>query len=126
LEGKINPKNVASAIELIYFTQCPKGTGVQIKNEIVFRCRLATNLDDLDEAEVTMDPNQLTVIHKEFRNRGKSLISIDYADFVQRANETVAQKIHFKHALGFSLDIALLQYDSPYEFEPSQLQLSPN
>lgn len=126
LQGQVDPKNVASAIDLIYFAQCPKGTGLQVKNEILYRCRPATKLHDLDEAEVKVNPNQLTVIGKEFRNHGKTLVTIDYRDFVRHGDQIVARKIHFKHALGLSLDIALLQYESPYKFDRSQLQLSPD
>ncbi len=122
--GKLDPERMARVIDLVYFAECPQGSGVATADRYLYRCAVESLDGDVDSMEMELDRRTLAVIAKRFDRAGERQASARFEGYRDSADLPVASRIRFEHRNGFSLDIALIEYRAPFEFGDDLLELT--
>lgn len=119
-KGKLDPLHVARAIEWTYFSMC-EGGGERRGDRFVYRC--AVSGGEPDTLEVDLDPRRLCVTEKRFLKGGEVVLRVSYEDLEPFGAEWLARRVHLQGREGYSVDIALVQYDPGFAFDDARLAL---
>jgi hypothetical protein len=125
IEGRLDPKYVARAIELAYFADCPAGAPLVSEDGPLdrYRCPVAPQDSDVDLMEETIDSRTLSPASKVFSRGGQTQVTIRYDDVRPHGEIWLASKIHQELVAGPSIDIALVEYHAPADFGEEALVL---
>ena len=119
-KGKLDPLHVAHAIEWTYFSMCDGG-GERKGERFVYRC--AVSGGEPDTLEVDLDPKRLCVTEKRFLKGGELVLKVTYDELEPFGAEWLARRVHLQGREGYSIDIALVQYDPAFAFDDARLKL---
>ncbi len=118
IQGKLDPRHVARAIELVYFVDCPPGSTLVARDGPVdrYRCAVSSPEGDVDELEMSVDSRTLSPVAKVFLKGGTPEVTVRYGDVRRFGDVWLAAKVHLGHRTGPALDIALVEYHAPADF----------
>ena len=121
ISERLDPKNMATAINRIYFAECRDG-GERKADQFVYHCALDGD-DEADALEMTIDGRTLGIVSKHFTLKGQPRVDVVYAEPDVFGQEWQARKIHMSHYGGLRLDVALVEYQPGFAFEDGLLDV---
>ena len=118
--ARLDPLEIGRAVERIYFL----GAKGELKFEQgAWLTRQSVDGEDVDVIEVWRDAEDLGVVRKRFFRKERQVLEITYEERGIVRGQSIAKRVLFKDARGFSLELAVTDYQPGFPVPDERLRI---